>query len=170
MDQSALYDEDFYLWSLHQAQVLRRLAASGLPLPNDLDLEHVAEEIEDLGNEQRFVVESNLIQAMIHLIKIVALPANEAGQHWAKEANAFLANASDRYRPSMRQAIDLGKLWSKAGRRAAKDLQIDGHPVPPLPETAPFNLHALVSEEADAQALAAQLSAAVAALRSPPQA
>jgi hypothetical protein len=170
MDPTALYDEDFYQWSLHQAQVLRRLAASGLPLPNDLDLEHVAEEIEDLGNEQRFVVESNLEQALMHLIKIVALPGNEAVRHWAKEANAFLANATDRYRPTMRQAIDFAKLWSKAHRRAAKDLQIDGHVPPPLPDSAPFALDALVSEEADAQDLAAQLAAAVAALRSPPRA
>lgn len=169
MDQTALYDEDFYQWSLHQAQVLRRLAASGLPLPNDLDLEHVAEEIEDLGNEQRFVVESNLEQALMHLIKIVALPDHEAVRHWTKEVNGFLATASRRYRASMRRAIDEEALWSRARRRAAKDLRIDGHPAPPLPDSAPFALHALVSEEADAQELATQLAAVVAALRPPPR-
>jgi uncharacterized protein DUF29 len=51
MDQTTLYEEDIYAWSQHQARVLRGLAGSGLRLPNDLDLEHVAEEIEDVGNE-----------------------------------------------------------------------------------------------------------------------
>ncbi len=43
MDRSALYETDFHAWALHQAQVLRGLAGSGLALPNGLDLEHVAE-------------------------------------------------------------------------------------------------------------------------------
>jgi len=40
-----LYDEDFYAWTQHQAALLRRLSPAG----NELDLEHIAEEIEDLG-------------------------------------------------------------------------------------------------------------------------
>ena len=71
---AALYDEDIYAWSQHQAAVLRRMAADRAALPNDLDLEHVAEEIEEVGNEQRFGAESNLIQAFVHLTKLVALP------------------------------------------------------------------------------------------------
>ena len=54
MTQAALYDEDIYAWAQHQARVLRGLAGANLGLPNDLDLdlEHVAEEIEEVGNEQ----------------------------------------------------------------------------------------------------------------------
>jgi len=50
----ALYDDDPTAWALQQAAVPRRLAASGVTLPDDLDLDRVAEEIEDLGNAQRF--------------------------------------------------------------------------------------------------------------------
>ena len=50
MDQAALYEKDIYAWSQHQAAVLRRMAANPAALPNDLDLEHVAEEIEEVGN------------------------------------------------------------------------------------------------------------------------
>ena len=94
MDQAALYEEDIYAWSQHQAAVLRRMAANPAALPNDLDLEHVAEEIEEVGNEQRFGVESNLIQAFMHLIKTVALPEDPAVRHWTKEIRAFLYNAA----------------------------------------------------------------------------
>lgn len=49
MDHAARYEEDVFAWSQHQAKVLRGLAERAAGLPNDLDLEHVAEEIEDLG-------------------------------------------------------------------------------------------------------------------------
>jgi Domain of unknown function DUF29 len=159
MDQTALYDEDIYAWSQHQAQVLRALARADARLPNDLDLEHVAEEIEDLGNEQRFQVESNLRQALIHLIKIAALPGDQAVPHWTTETNAFLDTAFDRYRPSMRQAVDLAKLWTRACRRTAQDLAGGGHAVPPLPAEPPFALEDLIDEAADARVLAARLAA-----------
>jgi hypothetical protein len=159
MDQAALYDEDIYAWSQHQARVLRALAGTGARLPNDLDLEHIAEEIEDLGNEQRFQVESNLGQALAHLIKVVALPQDQAARHWIKEANAFLVNASRRYRPSMRRVIEPAKIWAWARRDAAADLQFDGHALPVLPSDLPFPLDDLISDAADAQVLAARLAA-----------
>jgi hypothetical protein len=163
MDQAALYEEDIYAWSQHQAAVLRRMAAANpAALPNDLDLEHVAEEIEEVGNEQRFGVESNLIQAFMHLIKTVALPEDPAVRHWTKETNAFLANAARRWRPSMRRAVDPDGLWSDAARQAARDLEIDGHAVPPLPKECPFGLEELVGGEADPRDLASRLAAAVA--------
>ena len=163
MDQTALYDEDIYAWSQHQARVLRGLAGSGLRLHNDLDLEHVAEEIEDVGNEQRFRVESNLIRVFVHLIKLVALPGDQAGRHWTKGANAFLATAARRWRPSMRRAVDPDALWSDDRRQATRDLEIDGFAVAPLPQGCPFGLEVLVEGETDPRDLVARLAGAVAA-------
>jgi hypothetical protein len=40
-----LYEEDFYAWTQRQAELLCRLPA----ISNELDVEHIAEEIEDLG-------------------------------------------------------------------------------------------------------------------------
>ena len=164
MDQAALYEEDIYAWSQHQAAVLRRMAANPAALPNDLDLEHVAEEIEAVGNEQRFGVESNLIQAFIPLVKLVALPDDRAARHWTKEMRAFLFNAARRWRPSMRRDFDHEKLWSDACRLATADLRDDGHAAPPLPKECPFDLDELVGGEADPRDLASRLAAAVAAL------
>ncbi len=168
MDQAALYEEDIYAWSQHQAAVLRRMAANPAALPNDLDLEHVAEEIEEVGNEQRFGVESNLIQAFMHLIKTVALPEDPAVRHWTKEIRAFLANAARRWRPSMPRAVDPDGLWSDAPRQAARDLEDDGREPPLLPGECPFGLEELVGGEADPRGLAPRLAAAVAALKQTP--
>ena len=164
MDGAALYEEDIYAWSQHQAAVLRRMAAlDPAALPNDLDLQHVAEEIEDVGNEQRYAVESSLVQLFAYLIKIVALPDDSAVRHWTKEANAFLDTAESRYRPSMRRVLDPDRLWSRACRLATRDLTTDGHAAPPLPEQCPFSLEELVSGEADPRNLATRLAEAAAA-------
>ena len=160
-DQTALYEEDIYAWSQHQAAVLRRLAGAGLPLPNDLDLDHVAEEIEEVGNEQRFQAESNLIQALVHLIRMVALPDDQAVRHWRKETATFLLTARRRYRPSMRRVINLAALWEDACRLAREDLSWDGHAAPSLPDACPFGLDDLISTEATVARLAEQLAAAL---------
>ena len=138
------------------------MAANPAALPDDLDLEHVAEEIEDVGNEQRYAVESSLVQLFVHLIKLVALPEDQAARHWIKEANAFLDTAEGRYRPSMRRVLDADRLWWRACRLATRDLETDGHARPPLPKECPFGLEELVGGEADARDLATQLAAAVA--------
>ncbi|MFL5166125.1 MAG: DUF29 family protein, partial [Microvirga sp.] len=69
MDRS-LYDEDAHAWAQQQADALRRLARTGRDLPNELDLENVAEEIEDVGIAQRSSAESFIRQIFVHLIKL----------------------------------------------------------------------------------------------------
>ena len=44
----SLYDEDFYAWTQEQAELLRRGGAGA----NGLDIELIAEEIEDLGKSE----------------------------------------------------------------------------------------------------------------------
>ena len=46
MSQTALYDEDILLWSERQAEIVRRLGRTRRDLPNEFDIENVAEEIE----------------------------------------------------------------------------------------------------------------------------
>jgi hypothetical protein len=46
---SDTYDTDMALWSVHQAELLRRMAKDER-VNNQIDLENVAEEIEDMGN------------------------------------------------------------------------------------------------------------------------
>src|SRR5215207_5175902 len=58
MDRRSLYDEDVYAWAKQQADALRRLARTGRDLPNELDLENVAEAIEDVGKSELSKVES----------------------------------------------------------------------------------------------------------------
>ena len=57
------YDTDFYAWTQAQVDALRAKDWAAV------DLEHVIEEIADLGNEQRHAVESHLRILLAHLLK-----------------------------------------------------------------------------------------------------
>jgi hypothetical protein len=70
-----LYDKDFYAWTRAQAAALRRLADQRWNGP--LDLLHLAEEIEDLGSEQHWAVESQLERIIEHLLKLEYSPSTE---------------------------------------------------------------------------------------------
>lgn len=158
MDVPALYDTDIYAWSQHQARVLRGLAASGAGLPNDLDLAHVAEEIEDVGNILREGMESLWVQAFAHLLKVCTLPEDQAARHWLVEADTFLDQAKVRYRPSM-QDIRLDKLWRRAANIAGRNLTAYGHRVPEWPAENPIDLAELLDERNGAAELLALLRA-----------
>ena len=62
------YEADFYQWSLEQARLLR----SGDW--KSVDVEHLAEEIEDLGKGVRREWESRLKVLIVHLLKWVFQP------------------------------------------------------------------------------------------------
>ncbi len=64
MRKSELYDEDLYQWSREQAAALRRLSAERWSGP--LDLEHLAEEVEESGSEVRNVARSQLRRLVEH--------------------------------------------------------------------------------------------------------
>src|SRR5688500_1457284 len=81
MDERIAYDEDFYAWSQNQAAVLRDLATRR-DLPNDLDLEHVAEEIEDVGTAELNSVCSMLRNMLAHMIKLASSSNSEPKDHW----------------------------------------------------------------------------------------
>jgi hypothetical protein len=59
----ALYETDFVAWT-HQTAELVRKGRLG-----EIDLEVLAEEIEDLGKSERSAIRSHLTRMMMHLIK-----------------------------------------------------------------------------------------------------
>ena len=59
---------------------------------NDLDWEHVIEEIEDVGGSQLGAVKSHLGLAMLHALKALAWPDHPAVKHWQDEITVFLVN------------------------------------------------------------------------------
>src|SRR6266446_4563999 len=74
---AALYDQDFYAWTQEQAALLRAGAL------HDLDVTHLAEEIESLGKSDRRALGSHLRNLVLHLLKWHAQPAGRhPGPSW----------------------------------------------------------------------------------------
>jgi Domain of unknown function DUF29 len=138
------YDSDILSWSEHQGALLRRLAA-GEKVNDQVDWENVAEEVESVGREQLHAVESLLLQALIHLLKAQAWPDSRDAPVWLADSINFRAQAANRFAPSMRQRIDLARVYRQA--RRAIPLLIDGLAPLPLPEACPLSLDALLSED-----------------------
>jgi len=139
------YDTDILEWSERQAALLRRRAAGELVNEAELDWPNIAEEIESVGSEQLHAVTSLLTQAILHMLKAEAWPLSRDVPHWQGEARRFRGDAADRFAPSMRQKIDLAKLYRRA-LRAMPDT-IDGQPPLPVPDVCPVTLDDLLSDD-----------------------
>jgi hypothetical protein len=76
------YDTDVLAWSEQQAGLLRRRASGELVNDTDLDWPHIAEEIESLGQSERYRLRSHIGTVVEHLIKLEASPANDPRNGW----------------------------------------------------------------------------------------
>src|SRR5947209_16828193 len=88
MSNHSLYDDDILLWSEQQAAVIRRLGETRA-VPNDLDIENVAEEIESVGRSELAAVKSHLRLIFAHFVKLVARQSTASEHHWRNEIRAF---------------------------------------------------------------------------------
>jgi hypothetical protein len=137
-----LYDRDALAWSERQAELLRRVARG--ERVNDVDWEHVVEEIEDVGISQLNAVRSYLYQMLVHLLKLRGWPELESELHWRGEIDAFQTNAEGRFAPSMRQRIDVVTIYGRAIRQIGLT-QYGGKPALTPPATCPVTLDQLLT-------------------------
>ena len=132
--QDGLYGQDFYAWVEEQVAALR----SGHM--QQLDLENLAEEIEDIGRSQRRAVKSALTIILIHLLKY---------RHQSeRRTNSWRATIREHRRrvrneladsPSLRPYIEriLADCYEDAREAAADE---SGLPITTFPTDCPFLL------------------------------
>jgi hypothetical protein len=106
------YDEDIVAWSAEQARLIRTGRF------NHLDLEHIAEEIEDVGRSEQRELASRMGALIGHLLKWAYQPERR-GASWEKTIKAqrkdllYLLDES----PSLRRKLDeprwIDVAWSK---------------------------------------------------------
>lgn len=138
-----LYERDVLAWSEREAGYLRRLA--GGERVNDVDWAHLVEEIEDVGLSELNAVNSHLEQVLVHLLKLRTWPESPSARHWRVEIVAFQRNAARRFAPSMRQRIDLDRLYRDAADQLEAG-QVRGDPALGLPAGCPFTLDQLLTD------------------------
>jgi hypothetical protein len=140
MSTESLYEEDFYAWTQQQAELLRRLPAIG----NEIDLEHIAEEIEDLGRSELRAAQSLCEHIIEHFLKLEYAGLEESVDHWLDEIVEWRLQLEKVLTRSIEAKIDLAARY-KAALRLVRRLERD---VPGLmgrlPVECPYTLAQIV--------------------------
>jgi hypothetical protein len=134
------YDTDFGAWAQRQAAAIRAKDWAAV------DLEHVAEEIESLGNEQAHAVESHLIILVQHLLKCAYQPPPR--RSWLRSVD----NARDelalrlRRNPHLRRELEtlLALAYPRGRRRTIRET---GLPPATFPEACPWPIVQVLDED-----------------------
>ena len=136
-----LYDQDFLLWTEKIAGLLR---AGRL---DELDIEHLAEEIEDMGKSQRRELESRLRVLLAHLLKW--------GWQRDKRSNSWKATAANQraelravFRDSPSLKTHLPESVAEAYRDAVEEAALEtGLPPDTFPEHCPFTSEQILDRD-----------------------
>jgi hypothetical protein len=161
---AADYDKDYYAWTQRQANLLRAMNGLSSDFPKELDIDHLAEEIEDLGKAELRSVTSLIRQILVHLIKAASEKTARARAHWRAEATAFQADLPGYFTPSMRQLIDMGAVWQKALKIAGASLGEQGATLASdLPAECPFSVDDMIAEDFDFDAMLERLGSSTSA-------
>lgn len=135
------YETDVLAWSNEQARLLRTGQFSLL------DLEHIAEEIEDVGKSEQRELASRLAVLMAHLLKWRYQPERQSAswQRTIKEQRRALAFHLKQV-PSLQTRLAdgewLGAIWADAITRAIEETGMGG-----FPEECPWAVADLLSQD-----------------------
>jgi hypothetical protein len=111
------YDDDFYAWTQEQAELLRRGPARNLRRgANRLDIELIAEEIEDLGKSELHTVQSLCEHIIEHLLKLEFSGLEEPTEHWRDEIVEWRVRIEKKITRSLAAKIDLAQRYRCALR------------------------------------------------------
>ena len=140
-----LYDEDFYAWTQAQAAALRTHFADD----HRLDVERLAEEVEDLGKSELHAVESYVEQIIAHLLKLDYSGFDLPRRHWSHEISAFRANLRRKISPSMERKVreSLSERYETARNLAAASLDAEPDLGRILPRTCPYDWAAVTERD-----------------------
>ena len=105
-----LYDLDFFQWTQQNAELLHR------GCPDAADLEHIAEELEDMGKSDQREVESFLTRLILHLLKWQFQPAKRS-RSWERS----IVNSRVQLKRIFKQSPSLKRFAEESIREVYRD-------------------------------------------------
>ncbi|MBK1633377.1 hypothetical protein CKO31_22010 [Thiohalocapsa halophila] len=144
MTNTANYETDFLSWTQEQSALLRPGQWA------QMDREHIAEELEDMGREQKLALQSLLPEILLQLLKLDYSPAQAPQGRWAEEIIELRDQAQARIdvTPSLKHhAPELfAKAWQQSRRAAEKTFALH-HAAVRLPEHCPYALEQVLNPD-----------------------
>ena len=121
-----LYEDDFYAWTEAQAAALRAFAAERRN--TTIDAVRLAEEIADLGKDQRNACRSQVRTIIEHLLKLQLSPATEPRAGWERTILLARAALDDRLTKSLEYDLEanLDRLYRQAATLARQSFEAHG--------------------------------------------
>ena len=119
---AGLYEEDFYVWTEVQGDLLRARRFEAL------DLENLIEEVEGLGDAKRSAVLSNATVIVEHLLKLQHSPAQDPRSGWIDSVLEHRNRVEFELTPRLRQILqdELPRVYAVARRTAERRLRVHG--------------------------------------------
>jgi Domain of unknown function DUF29 len=131
-----LYEEDFYVWTEIQADLLRARRFDAL------DLENLIEEVEALGRAEKKEVLSNATVIIEHLLKLQYSPAQDPRSDWIDSVLEHRNRLEYDLTPRLRQILqdDLPRVYEVARRTAERRHRAHGEnaAASALPAACPY--------------------------------
>ena len=139
-----LYDEDFYVWTEAQAELLRERQFEAL------DLDNLIEEVEGLGRAEKSSVLNNAGVIIEHLLKLQHSPAQDPRNAWRASLREHRRRLRRDLTPRLRQILgaELPTLYREIRDDTAALLRDDGEDraAEALPATCPYGLDQITGD------------------------
>jgi hypothetical protein len=137
------YDKDVILWSQEQARLLRAGRVA------ELDIEHLADEIEDVGKSEKRELSSRMAVLLAHLLKWSHQPEKRSSTWRAtirlqRKRIALAIKATPSLKTAMRDRDWREDVWLDALAQAQKETDIA---MEDFPETCPWTMEQATDAE-----------------------
>ncbi len=136
-----LYERDFLIWTEDTARLLRAGRF------DEVDVEHIAEEIEDMGKSRRHELHSRLTTLLWHLLKWKYQPEKRSTS-WRltileqRRELGYLLEESPSLRPAVSKAV--GSVYSHSVKGASTETDL---PCSAFPDHCPFAPEQILDED-----------------------
>jgi hypothetical protein len=136
-----VYNQDFYAWAMQNAQLLRQGRSS------EIDIEHIAEELESMGKSERRELISRLSVLISHFLKWLFQPGLRSNS-WKYTIEEQRRAVTDLLEDSLSLYHELenrlAKAYTNALLQAARETGMDKTH---FPEQCPFSLDQILNED-----------------------
>ena len=135
------YEKDIVAWANEQARLLRA------GLFSQLDIEHIAEEIEDVGKSERRELKSRMAVLLAHLLKWQYQPSRR-GNSWQRTIKVqrkgviHCLTETPSLKPELQDPNWWEQVWDDAIAGVLKEVELDG-----IPEICPWTAEEILSDE-----------------------
>ena len=135
------YATDLSLWARETADLIREGRWQ------NIDLEHLVEELEDLGKSEKRGIASQLVRLLIHLLKWEYQPQRRSDSWLDSITDSRLQiELAIKDSPSLKNypLLELAQVYQRARSNAAKQTHL---PLSSFPEICPYPLDKILAED-----------------------